>query len=335
MKRYWQLILFGTIHALILLFLFNSFIYHSNSSLVGDISLFFNYSSKIIHGSLPYRDFAVEYPPLAMVFFTIPRLIASSLNAYHIAFTAEILIFDLLALFLLSRLSRNLGINSIATLIIYTVLLLAIGPILIYRFDLIPAVMVIASLDAFNREKYDLTWIILAAGVMTKIYPVVIAPILLIYQLSRHHNKEALREAALFTFTIGILAAPAFFISPAGLWNSFTIQIHRGLQLESTYSSCLLLLQNLGHTKVFIETTGPLPASIDVISPVANILAKIAPLVMILGLTLIYSSYYRRHRNEKELSSSDNHTDMANIINYSFLAILIFILSNSVFHLNI
>ena len=330
MKRKWQLILFGSIHAFILLFLFNSCIYH-NSSLTGDISLFFTYSSKIIHGSLPYHDFAVEYPPLAIVFFTLPRLVAFSLNAYHFAFAAEILIFNLLALFLLERLSRHLGFNSTATLIIYTVLILAIGPIIIYRFDLIPAVMVLASLDAFSRRKYDFSWVILAAGVMTKIYPIVIAPILLIHQFSGHRYKETFRAVALFTFSIEILAALGFFISPAGFWNSFSVQMHRGLQLESTYSSFLLLAKNLGHIKVFIETTGPLPVSIDVISPVAGVLAKIAPLVMILTLALIYWFYYRRRRSKTGLLSSTDQTDTANIINYSFLVIIIFILTSNVF----
>jgi len=330
MKKYRQLIIFGIIHALILLLLFNSGIYH-NSSLTGDVAEFFKYSSKIVHGSLPYRDFAVEYPPLALVCFTIPRLVASTLSAYHWAFSVEILVFDLIALFLLSKLSRGLGINQITTLVIYTLLLTGIGPLLIYRFDLIPAVMVLACLYAFSRGKYGLAWAILALGAMTKIYPIVIAPIFLIYELSQHRYKEVLREIGLFALIAEIIIAPGFFISPAGFINSFLIHMHRGLQLESTYSSCILLLQNLGLTKVYIESAGPLIASMDVISPAAGFLSEIAWFVMVIALILIYWLFYRRCSNKTGDISPNTRPDMVNIIYYSFLAILMFIISGNVF----
>ena len=330
MKKYRQLIIFGIIHALILLLLFNSGIYH-NSSLTGDVTEFFKYSSKIVHGSLPYRDFAVEYPPLALVCFTIPRLVASTLSAYHWAFAVEILVFDLIALFLLSKLSRGLGINQITTLVIYTLLLTGIGPLLIYRFDLIPAVMVLACLYAFSRGKYGLAWAILALGAMTKIYPIVIAPIFLIYELSQHRYKEVLKEIGLFALIAEIIIAPGFFISPAGFINSFLVQTHRGLQLESTYSSFILLLQNLGLTKVYIESAGPLIASMDVISPAAGFLSEIAWFVMVLALILIYWLFYRRHSNKTGDISPNTQPDMVNIIYYSFLAILMFIIASNVF----
>jgi len=330
MKKYRQLIIFGIIHALILILLFNSGIYH-NSSLTGDVAEFFNYSSNIVHGSLPYRDFAVEYPPLALVCFTIPRLVTSTFSDYHWAFSVEILIFDLLALFLLSKLSRVLGINQITTLVIYTLLLIGIGPLLIYRFDLIPAVMVLACLYAFSQGKYGLAWAILAMGVMTKIYPIVIAPIFLIYELSQHRYKEALREIGLFVLTAQIIILPGFFINPTGFVNSFLVQMHRGLQLESTYSSFILLFQNLGLTKVYIESAGPLIASMDIISPAASFLSEIAWLVMAAALILIYWLFYRRCSNKMVYLSPKKQPDMVDIIYYSFLAVLIFIISSNVF----
>ena len=330
MKKYRQLIIFGIIHALILLLLFNSGIYH-NSSLIGDVTEFFKYSSKIVHGSLPYRDFAVEYPPLALVCFTIPRLVTSTPCAYHWAFSVEILVFDLMALFLLSKLSRGLGINPIAAMVIYTLLIIGIGPLVINRFDLIPAVMVLACLYAFSRGKYGLAWAVLALGVMTKIYPIVIAPIFLIYELSQHRYKEVLMEIGLSALIVEIIIVPGFFISPAGLINSFLVQMHRGLQLESTYSSFILLFQNLGLTKVYIESAGPLIASMDVISPAASFLSEIVWFVMVPALILIYWLFYRRNSNKTGDLSPKKQPDMVNIIYYSFLAILIFIISSNVF----
>jgi uncharacterized membrane protein len=236
-----------------------------------------------------------------------------------------------MALFLLSKLSRGLGINPITAMVIYTLLIIGIGPLVIYRFDLIPAVMVLACLYAFSRGKYGLAWAVLATGVMTKIYPIVIAPIFLIYELSQHRYKEVLMEIGLSALIAEIIIAPGFFISPAGFINSFLVQMHRGLQLESTYSSFILLFQNLGLTKIYVESAGPLIASMDVISPAASLLSEIAPFVLVPALILIYWLFYRRTSNKTGGLSPRKQPDMVNIIYYSFLAILIFIISSNVF----
>ena len=68
--------------------------------------------------------------------------------------------------------------------------------------------------------------------------------------------------------------------------NSFLVQMHRGLQLESTYSSFILLFQNLGLTKVYIESAGPLIASMDIISPAASFLSEIAWFAMATLITV-------------------------------------------------
>lgn len=44
------------------------------------IGLFFDFGTRIVRGALPYRDFAAEYPPLAMGVFAAPRLVASTLG---------------------------------------------------------------------------------------------------------------------------------------------------------------------------------------------------------------------------------------------------------------
>jgi len=329
-KRNWQLWIFCAIHALILLVLFRSNLYH-NASLQHDISVFFNYSSQTVSGLLPYRDFTVEYPPLALVFFTLPRLVASSLSSYQIAFAVEILIFDLLGLFLLSKLSRRLGLQPAVTLAISTVLLLAIGPILIYRYDIIPAVLVLASLYAFSQQKYRLSWAILAAAVMTKLYPAVIAPILLLCLLSHRRYREAGWGIAVFAVTAAVITIPGLLISPGGFWDSFSLQMQRGLHADSTYASFLLLGETLGLTKVSIQIVGPTPLSVDAVSPFATTLVKIAPFIMIPTLCLIYWLFYRRSRSSVDLPSSLNPPAIADLINYSFLAILIFLLTSHVF----
>ncbi len=330
MKNNWRLLVFGVIHSVILLLLFNCGLYQ-NSSLTGDVKLFFEYSSKIFQGLLPYRNFTVEYPPGALVFFTIPRLFGSTLDGYRNAFAAEILVFDLLALYFLEKLSRSLSVKPAITLIVYTLLILAIGPILIYRFDLIPAVMVLASLYFLSQKKFGLAWAMLAAGVITKIYPVVIAPIFLIYELSQRGYKATIKEIASCALWTEIIIAPFFILSPSGFVNSFTLQMQRGLQLESTYSSFILLLQNLGITEVYIKTTITPLATSNIVSDTASVLVKVAPVIMAAALFFLYWLFYRRYWNKFKTNYNVSHEDTANVIYYAFLAVLIFVLTTVVF----
>jgi uncharacterized membrane protein len=329
-KRNWIILVFVAIHGLILLVLFRSGIYH-NSAMQNDISLFFDYSSKIVGGAWPYRDFTVEYPPLAFIFFILPRLVASTLSAYQLAFAVEIFIFDALGLFLLSKLAKQLNFNRALVLTIYTVVLLAIGPIIIFRYDIIPAVMVIVCLYAFSKQKYYLAWVILPIAALTKIYPAVIAPILLLYQVSHHQYKEMLRGVVVIVITTVIIIAPGLILSPSGFLESFTMQMQRGLHAESTYASFLLLGQNMGFTEVTIRTVGPTPLSVNVVSPLASILARTALWVMLPALGMIYRRYYRHNRRQIIALSSNIQTDTLEVIHYSFLAILVFLLTSNIF----
>jgi uncharacterized membrane protein len=317
------------IHTLILILVFQSGIYGTEGN--PDINRYFNYSVSIAHGQLPYRDFMVEYPPLALAFFTLPYLVAPTLHMYQYVFSAQILFFDLLGLFLISAMSRRLGFHLASMLALYTLALLAIGPIIINRYDLIPAIMVLLSLYAFSQNKHKLSWVFLAVGMITKIYPVIIAPIFLLYYFHHRQYRHIVIGMSTFIITTAIIIAPWLVISPDGFWHCFGYHAERGLQLESTYSSFLLLGHTLGITSVHVEEILNVQT---VTSPLADTLATISPLIMTLSAGVIYWVFYNGQRakaNIESPSSSITRSNIANITNYSFLVILTFMLSNKVF----
>jgi uncharacterized membrane protein len=282
-------------------------------------------------GDMPYRDFAVEYPPLALLFMLIPRLFGSYASTYILGFSIEILIFDLLAMLLVSEMSQRLNIALWKSLGIYTLAVLSIGPLLINRYDLIPAVIVLAAVYAFTRGRSTVAWILLAAGVMTKVYPVVIAPLFLIYDMARCRYRRAAGGVTAFILTIGLIALPFLIISPQGFIESFTYQTGRGLQIESVFSSILLLCQNLGLTAL---TVVPASGGTDVASPLANTLANITPAFVAAALLLVYWLYYRREKAaQAEFGFADdtlNEPRSASLTGFTALAVLAFILTNKV-----
>ena len=179
----WQLALFGLAHIIVLPLLFNT-IYQTQYSALG---IYFDYASLVMEGSIPYLDFTLEYPPFAMFFFLLPRLFTASMDVYMVLFQVEILLFDLIGLFLISRIAQRTRKATWKMLAVFTLAILALGPIIAQQYDMFPAIMVLLSLYCFWTGRHKTNWVILALATMTKIYPVVIAPLFLVYYL---RNRE-------------------------------------------------------------------------------------------------------------------------------------------------
>lgn len=317
MRAHWQPIAFGAAHILVFTLLFGTDIYGTKR--VSEAYLYYSYSSEMLHGQLPYRDLAVEYPPVSLVFFILPSLFAQAPGAYVQAFNVEVLVFDLIGVVFVYLLARRLKLNSTATLAIYTFCLLALGPTVTEHYDLTPAVMVLVSLYAWSRGWNRLTWVVLAIGVLTKIFPVVVAPLILIQQLRAREYRQLASGVASFLVTAAVIIIPCLALSPQGFWESFSYHAERGLQIESTYSSFLLMGYSLGLTSFQV---GFDYGSINIASPLADTLARLSPLIMVLLLTAVYWLFYRRQQAGRP---SLNMTG-----NYWLLAILVFMISSKV-----
>ena len=63
---------------------------------ISDIVLYQEYAQKMAHGLQPYRDFPVEYPPLAVAIFRLPGH-ATDFKAYQYWFSVSMGAFTMLA----------------------------------------------------------------------------------------------------------------------------------------------------------------------------------------------------------------------------------------------
>jgi hypothetical protein len=240
MKLRWQIIIFGLVHALIFTAFFQASI-NNNLAWSNADRLYLSYASRLFSGELFYRDFFIEYPPLAMLFFSLPRLVTGDLDGYIIAFTIETFIADLVALVLLALLSRRLGVRPRYTMLAMTVALIALGPIMISRYDIFPAVMVLAGFFLFFRGRDTMPWIWLALGTVTKLYPVLLTPLLAAYYWRTSQYRQLVKGSSAFVLLIAAVILPFLIIAPDGFTAFLKYQLVRGLQLESVYSSFLLI----------------------------------------------------------------------------------------------
>ena len=286
---------------------------------------------QMLEGQVPYRDFAIEYPPLALLGFLLPGLFFRTSLAYGWAFVVEMLVLDLAALILVTALAKRLNLSVWRSLAIYTLALMAVGPIVVCRWDLLPTVLMLAALYAFTAGRHKLAWTAAALGVSAKAYPVVIIPFFVLYSLSRKEYRQLIHGIGAFVGVLLLIALPWILLSAEGFWDFFSYHSERGLHSETSYASVLLIGQDLGLTQVEgVFSFG----SWNLSSPLDDNMARASPYVSLALLMALYGLCARSlwiKRVPGATSLAEDSDRASSIINYSLLAILVLLLTSKVF----
>ena len=198
-----------------------------------DWPVYQQYADAILHhGKLPYRDFAVEYPPGALPVFVLPGLVGS--YAWSFAWTMALCGVGLVAVLAYLR--------PFAAYYTAFAPLLA-GSLILSRFDLWPALLLVGALWALLAEWHRLGWALLGAAVAAKLWPLVVVPLALAWSWRRGRAWSALVGLAV----VVLVFAPFALLAPHGLWHSIEGQASRPLQIESLGGA---LFMALGHPHV-------------------------------------------------------------------------------------
>src|SRR5579864_1431523 len=170
-----------------------------------DVRIYFNYASRAITGAVPYRDYPVEYPPLAVVLFVIPRLATSRFGPYAALFAAEMLLFDAAAVYLVAReAAAREGVRVVpARLGWYTASFAALYPVIGSRYDLAPAAVVLAGALAWIGGRPVAGGLVTAAGTLMKIFPAAVAAPAAVFELAA---ARVTRVRGLLTFAVATVA---------------------------------------------------------------------------------------------------------------------------------
>jgi len=320
---YGPMVLFVVLHAVIILVLFGGAF--PNEGLTDSRSLFHFFAQRITSGDFPYRDFSLEYPPVSLIFFLIPRLFAASESGYHIAFAVQTLLLDILGLIMLRSLARRLGYSEAGTLFGATVLLLAMGPMAVDHFDFAVGILTLGAVYAFVRGWRTTAWIVLALAAMAKIFPIVIAPLFVLYLWRQGEYREIWKGGGIFGAVLLAIAAPFLLKAFDGFVDSFTYHSERGLQIESTYASAILLGDEwgIGTAKLNFDH-----GSWNLAGNSPDALARFSPVITGILLLLLYN-FYRWFQLSRSLSHQPIHERW--LITFAALAVILFMLSNKVF----
>jgi len=210
-----------------------------------DTPIYEHYGAASQHGRVPYRDFAVEYPPGALPVFLLPSAVAGPgrFGIYSRVFEGLMGLCGVAAVgaaaVILVRQGRRrlalglaLGLAGLGSL--------ALGPVVLSRFDLWPAALTTGSLALLLSGRRRLSFGLLGLAFAAKIFPVVLLPPMLVYVWRRHGRRDALRGAAGFVSVALACFLPFLIVSPHGVWASLSGQAGRPLQIESLGAALLL-----------------------------------------------------------------------------------------------
>ena len=246
----------------------------------------------------PFRMLPIEYPPLTLVPFSLALL--APLSYYQLVFSFLMALTAVLVYWLLLRYGpRGAGL-------IFALYLLGGAVATAHvRFDLLPAALTLISLIAAERKHWVSAYVALAFGVLLKIYPILLLPVLFIAEqqaeermglppqllpltaLSRSmwHTLRGIRlwqwkHCLLFLGIVGgVTGIFALLNFQGAIETQLAYFAHRPVQVESSGSTLLWLTMLLGASLKITNEYG----SINVVNSFSSIVSLISTFLLVVG----------------------------------------------------
>jgi hypothetical protein len=222
-----------------------------------DTPVYQRYGDAMVDGQVPYLDFSVEYPPAALPVFLLPAIgDRHDERIYRRNFERLMVLCGLLAIggLVIALSSLRAGPERLFAALGFAALApLALGSVILTRFDLWPTALLMLGLAAVLAGRRRTGLGVLGVAAAAKIFPLVVVPPALAYVWRRYGRREALVCAAIFAGVIAIIFLPFVRLSPGGVWDSLQRQADRPLQIESLASSFLLVAHQFGAWTVHLN----------------------------------------------------------------------------------
>lgn len=261
-------------------------------------ALYYDYAGKTLSGLLPYRDFVLEYPPLALGIFTLPRILGESFRWYYVFFQTEVIIADLVIVGALWFAARRFAMSPTRVLIAYTLGVLAVGPITLHQFDIFSAAFTTLAVVALARERSVLAAFWLALGVATKIYPILLAPLFVLVEWRRGRLRQIALAVAAFIATGLLTALPWLIRAPSSLLVMVNYHKDRGIHLDSTWASVAFILRAMRLTWINVQLQFQ---SWQIGGPATDVLVPLSSLVLFGVLAYSYRWIFQRVRGSPSI----------------------------------
>ena len=149
-----------------------------------DLRVFQSAALSLEKGELPSVSFRSEYPPLASLLFTAPRLLGTDwvpgFQYYRWAFLIEAAGAAAVGMVALKRSAWQLGYEPDRVGRVYQFTIVALFPVVLHRYDIFPVVATAFALAGLLEDRPVAAGGWLGIGFGLLLYPVVLLPLFLV-----------------------------------------------------------------------------------------------------------------------------------------------------------
>jgi len=234
-----------------------------------------------------------EYQPGALWFFVLIGKLAGN-GANYSAFLKTLVLANILLIIahfvFFSRYSHKYAP------ILFSLLVLAAGPILLFRFELIVSLLVLVAWHLFQQKKYGWSAFMLALGTSVKLYPAILFPLLILDILLRKNWRKI--SVTVLAFVAGITLPLLSFFLLGGDFGGFlrSLEVHslKPVGIEGLWGN-LLAFMNMGFGSSFNVSPG---YGVYGITPSSSLLSidnlNKLPIIITIILLAIIGWFYRK-----------------------------------------
>lgn len=317
----------------------------------GDVGLYLQNARHVLAGEVPYRDFFLEYPPLALVPMVAPVLLwpfgRVDFELYRWLFagwSAALLVGLGYVLFQVVRLGGDVAPATLARQPVATIaepkrerdrqndtglrlIMLSFGAALVlaWRFDLFPALLLMAAIWAALDGRATTSGVVLGLAILAKAYPVVAIPVIAAAWLAQRDVDRTVRFVGGVVGTVAAGMLPFLAIAGDEAVRFLSYQAARGLQLESVGGGLVLLdgLVRGAPAQVYYEFS-----SVQVGGPLAETWLGALPILTLAAFGTLGVLGWRRLREDVALHGT---VLSGTVVLLAGAAVLIGIATNKVF----
>lgn len=246
---------------------------------------FWKDANPLFNGEIPI----MEYPPFALVFMAIPRIFGWTAESYNVFYVIEVFIFMVIGLIYTDKLAEHYGRSRKGAMLAYSVLIVLLLEFVTDRYDIFPMVLTLMSVYYFVKDRYVWAFVLIAVGMMTKLYPAMLFPIYFLLFAAKSEWKEAFKGTLVFIIATLAIVVPVMIVEPNMIYNFLNYHSDRPLQIESVAASIIYPFAMMGLTTVWITNAAD-PGSFgsdNLMGNVPDAVAGILTPVMVAGVLLV------------------------------------------------
>lgn len=266
--------------------------------LVADVNGYWPHATDmVVHGRVPYVDFAYEYPPGSLPLLAVARMVGRTQVHFVIAWLLLMLVLDLVAVVVLDRWPG--GIRAGAWFWVLGVT--ALGPIVLARNDMLPAVGVVVAAYLLRRGWPVASGVAWSFAILSKIWPAVL---LLVLAALRPRETRKLLVGAAAGLGAAAVALQAIGALAPMLHVLKQTQAQRPLEIESTFAAVAITVGVAsGRRLAYVLTFGSMNVPAPKTHGLAGLAYVLSLLVQLSGIVLAVLARWRSRASAGALAA--------------------------------